>query len=225
MIENALEIFSEHIFSSLTGGGGGKSARGLLVKKHSENLETHGDFSFPNSVKSWHKHLKDNEYSSNGDVTLLQCIGKNINYLVEESIYWNLRVKNVKEGAGRANLFLDRPWAITVGLSEALRNSVVITQRIETKNTSVSTDPLCEKTNCLTSLRVKYLSKVIKNLCAICGKSPQVLVTSRSTSKSSECQRRVFLCEPVLNAKSGSKETAISSEDFIRLVTNKLPAF
>ncbi|KOB65470.1 DARL anticodon-binding domain-containing protein, partial [Operophtera brumata] len=194
---------------------GGNSARGLLVKKHSENLQTHGDFSFPNSVKSWHEHLKGNEYSSNGDVTLLHCIGKNLNDLIEESVRWNLRVKSVKEAAGRVYLFLDRPLAITVGLSEALRNIVLISQLLEAKNTSVITDPLCEQTNCLTSLRVKYLSNVIKNLCTIYGKSPEVLVSSRSSCKGSET--RVFVCESVLNAKSGSKETAISSEDFIRI--------
>lgn len=214
MIENNIETFSEYLFTTLTGKV--NSSRGLLVKKHSENLQTYGDFSFPSLVKSWHEHLNGNEHFSKEKVTVLQCIGKKLNYLIDESNNWNLRVKNVKEDADRVYLFLDRPFSISVGLPEALRNNALIAQRLEKKNTSVGIDPNCEQSTCLTSLRVKYVNKVIGNLCTICGKSPRVLVTARSSSKSSG--ETVFLCEPVLNAISGLKETTINSDDFIRYV-------
>lgn len=212
MIENAIEIFSGHCFRTLTGKV--NSARGLLVKKHSENLQTHGDFSFPSSLKSWHDYLNANDHCEQDNVTILQCIGKDPSYLVEESISWNLRLKNVREDSERFVLFLERPLAISVGFPEALKNNILITRRLENKNTLVRTDPTYEQSNCLTTLRVHYLSKVIENLCAICEKSPRVLVTARSSSKSTE--ETVYNCGPVLNAKSGSKETTISSEEFIR---------
>lgn len=49
MLENVLEKFIDNLFLFITGK---KKPNGcLLVKKHSDNLNTHGDISFPNTPK------------------------------------------------------------------------------------------------------------------------------------------------------------------------------
>lgn len=212
MIENALERFTESLFLFISGQS--KDARSLLVKKHNENLQTYGDFSFPSSVKSWHEYAICDQAVYKENATILQVIGKESTDIVEESKKWNLLVKRVKEEKDRIYLFLERPRTIRVGLSEALRNNVVLSQKICEGTTAVQLDSCCKDQCDLTSLRTKYVFKVIKNICALCKVNSPIFVTSKSTSRRDGSYR--VLCGTVLNSKSGAKETKISAEDYIR---------
>lgn len=212
MIESSIQSFTENIFLFLTGES--KVGRSLLVKKHDENLQTHGDFSFPNSVKSWHEYAISDKVGDTENVTLLQVIGKEPTDILEESKKWNLQVTLVKHEKRRIYLFLERPRTIRVGLSEGLRNNVVVSQKIHEGSSAVRLDPCCEDNCDLTSLRTKYVSNVIRNLCALNKVNSPIFVTSKSTSNSEGCHR--VLCGTVLNAKSGVKETNITADDYIR---------
>ena len=212
MIENSIDRFSESLFLYLTGQS--KDMRSLLVKKHNENLQTHGDFSFPNSVKSWHEYPICDQVVDKEKTTLLQVIGKECSDIVEESKKWNLSVSKAKDEKGRIYLFLERPRAIRVGLSEALRNNAVLSQKIRDETSAVQLDSCCEEQCDLTSLRAKYVRNVVKNLCALCKVNAPIFVTSKSTSRSEGSHR--VLCGTVLNSKSGAKETTITADDYIR---------
>lgn len=215
-MENALEKFAEDLFLFLTSEV--KNGKSLLVKKHSENLKVLGDFSFPNTVKSWHGILQPQHISNEPDVTLMKSIAKELSDIVEESKKWNLHVKKAREEKERVHVFLDRPKAIRVGLSESLQNCDLITREIKKNTSSVHCDPLCEENECLTSLRLQCLSKTMQNLYAISAecreKAPKVFLSYKSSSKSPD--GKMVLCGTVLNAKTGAKESAVSADDFIR---------
>ncbi|PZC86851.1 hypothetical protein B5X24_HaOG201710 [Helicoverpa armigera] len=213
MIENVLESFAESLFLFLSGQP--KDVRSLLVKKHQDNLQTHGDFSFPNSVKSWHEFANCDEVVDKEDTTLLQVIRKDCGDIVEESKKWTLQVNKLKEDNGRIYLFLERPKAICVGLSEALRNFAVLAQKLHEAESAVQLDPCCVEQCDLTSLRAKYVSNVINNLCALNKVDSNIFVTTKSSSNREGCHR--VLCGTVLNSKTGAKETEISADDYIRL--------
>uniref|UniRef100_A0A2A4K828 DALR anticodon binding domain-containing protein n=1 Tax=Heliothis virescens TaxID=7102 RepID=A0A2A4K828_HELVI len=213
MIENALESFAESLFLYLSGQP--KDARSLLVKKHQDNLQTHGDFSFPNSVKSWHEFAICDEVVNKEDTTLMQVIGKECGDIVEESINWTLQVNKVKEDNGRIYLFLERPKTICVGLSEALRNIAVLAQQLHEGVSEVHLDPGCEEQCDITSLRAKYVCSVIRNLCALNKVDSKIFVTTKSSSNREGCHR--VLCGTVLNSKTGAKETEINADGYIRI--------
>lgn len=212
MLENLIESFSENLFVFLTGRTTG--GKGLLIKKHAENLQTHGDFSFPSSSKSWMEHIE--KPTTNEDATLLQVIGKTHEDIVDESRKFKLQVEKVKEEKGRIYLFLDRPGAVSLSLAAGLQNAVLVSEKLKGRCDIVKKDPLCETSNCLTYLRVKYVGKVIENLCLILTsehKLPEIFVTSKSYGT---CTGFKILCSTVLSAKTSKKENDISSDEFIR---------
>lgn len=215
MLQNILGSFSGNVVLFITGES--KGGKGLLVKKHCENLQTHGEFSFPNTVKSWHEYLVSKGLSSDRDVTLMSYIGKEIMDLVQDSKNWVLEVKNCKEDADRVYLFLERPKAIRSGMLEAIHNNELISRHILEGTSRVLCDPEYMSKTCITSLRLRYLCKVIQNLCSINRKcqdlAPTITVTARSHDKN---DGRMVLCGAVLNAKTGVKETLVSADDFIR---------
>lgn len=215
-MENALENFSEHLFFFLTSEV--KNNKSLLVKKHSENLQVLGDFSFANTLKSWHGILKTSYTCNDADLCLMKAIGKELSELIEESKKWNLHVKKAKEEKGRVHVFLERPRAIRIGLAESLKNCQLISERILENTSSVHCDPLCEDRTCITSLRLHYLGKSVQNLYAISAEcrlqAPKVFLSYKSSSKSPDGS--MILCGTVLNAKTGAKENNVSADDFIR---------
>lgn len=211
MLESALEKFIENIFFFLTAER--QDTRNLLVKKHNENLETHGDFSFLNSVKSWHKYAICDQVKNKNDSLLLEVISKSLTDLIEDSTTWNLRIIKANEENGRVYLFLERPLAIRVGLLEFLRNNEIILEIL--REWSLTVEVSCaEDNNDLTTLRAKYLCNVIRNLCAINNVKHRILVTTKSTCKQDGCH--TVLCGTVLNSKSGVKETSLTADDYIR---------
>lgn len=216
MLENASERFSEDVFQFVTGNT--KSWKTLLVKKHTENLNTVGDFSFPTTVKSWHEFLNLEHISDSAGVDLMKCIGKTPDYLVDESTKWSLQVQKVTEMKGRVHMFLSRPKAIQIGLFEATKNIDLISHKMQENTSSVICDPLCDNMTCITSLRLKYLSKSIQNLYALSVQlnenAPKVFLTAKSSSKSDGSN--IIVCGTVLNTKTGAKETQINADDFIR---------
>ncbi|XP_049872755.1 DALR anticodon-binding domain-containing protein 3 [Pectinophora gossypiella] len=222
MLENALEIFSGKVFEFITNEN--RIKRDLLVKKHSEHLQVLGDFSFPNTLKSWRGVLNSTRVTNECDNNLLKSIGKKPEVLVEESQKWVLKVKNVKEVNDRIHLFLVRPIAIRVGLTDGLKNKYLISQKIDEGTSKVQLDPLCEDTKCITSLRLKHLTKSIQNLYTLseeCGeKAPSIVVSSKSTSRSDDGQ--MILCGTVLNSKTGVKECAVTADNFIKLRQNEM---
>lgn len=215
MLENALERFSEDVFQFVTGES--KCWKTLLVKKHTENLNTAGDFSFPNTVKSWHDFLNLEQVSS-AEQVLMKYIGKTLENLVDESAKWSLQIQKATEHKARVHMFLFRPKAIQIGLLEATKNIDLISLKMEKNTSPVVCDPLCDDMSCVTSLRLKCLSKSIQNLYALCKecneKAPKVFVTAKSSSRSDGS--KIILCGTVLNAKTGVKETQINADDFIR---------
>lgn len=214
MLENALERFSGDVFQFVTGDI--KIWKTLLVKKHTENLNRVGDFSFPNTVNSWLDFLNFEPISNK--MELMKCIEKTLENLVDESTKWSLQIQKVIEQKSRVHIFLTRPKAIHVGLLEATKNIDLISHLMQENLSPVVCDPRCDKSNCITSLRLKYLSKAIQNLYALNiernENMPKVFVTSKSSSK---CKgSAIILCATVLNAKTNSKETEINADDFIR---------
>ncbi|KAJ0183104.1 hypothetical protein K1T71_001080 [Dendrolimus kikuchii] len=214
MLESSLDNFSNDVFRFLTGEN--KSARGLLVKKHSENLCTHGEFSFPNTVKSWHGFVDMNKVKSQ-DGNFLKCVGKEITTVMEESVDWEIKVNKVKEEKDRVYLFLERSRTTYIGLLEGLKNNTLITHKLHNICSKVTVDPVCIENNTITSLRVNYLCYVVRNLCLIVDNKqwPEIIVTSKSSSKSNE--KRILFCGPVLNANTGSKESIVNADAFIRI--------
>ncbi|CAB3254319.1 unnamed protein product [Arctia plantaginis] len=218
LVENALNRFTKNIIFCLTGEQ--TDVKGLLVKRHIENLQTHGDFSFPNSVKSWHDFVICDQVSDKENITFLEAINKNPEDIVEASKNWGLPVCKVKVEKARIYLFLQRSLAIPVGLLEALRNNSNISLRILRKCSTVHLDPLCEDNNDITSLRTKYVKNVIENICAVHNLNSSVFVTCKSTSKREGYSR--VLCGTVLNAKTCAKETIIVADDFISKRQNEI---
>lgn len=219
LVENTLNRFTENIILCLTGEQ--KDVKGLLVKKHIENLQTHGDFSFPNTVKSWHEFAICEQVRDKINVTFLEAINKKPENIVEGSKKWDLPVCKVKVEKDRVFLFLQRTVAIRVALLEGFRNNSILSQRILTKCTTVHLDSLCEDSNDITSLRMKYVKNVIENICVVHKLESSVFVTCKSTSKKDGCS--TVLCGTVLNSKTGVKETTIIAADFIRylLINNQ----
>lgn len=215
MLENSLERFSEDVFQFITGET--KCEKTLLVKKHTENLNTVGDFSFPNTVKSWNEFL-NLEQSDGAEEDVMKCIGKTLENLVDESTKWSLKIQKATEIKGRVHMFLSRPKTIQIGLYEGLKNIDLISHKLQENTSSVVCDPLCDDMKCVTSLRLKYLSKSIQNLYALSiqrnEKAPKIFVTAKSSSKNHGSD--IILCGTVLNAKTGAKETQINADDFIR---------
>lgn len=216
MLEDALERFSEDVFHFVAGVN--KSGKTLLVKKHTDNLNTVGDFSFPNTVKSWHGILNLEQISDSTGEDLMSCIGKTLENLVDESSKWSLQIQKAIVHKARVHMFLFRPIAIQSGLLEAAKNIDLISLKMQEITSSVVCDPICDDLKCITSLRLKYLSKSIQNLYALnierTEKAPKMFVTAKSSSKREGSE--IILCGTVLNAKNSAKESQISGDDFIR---------
>ncbi|CAH0587123.1 unnamed protein product [Chrysodeixis includens] len=212
MLESALEQFIGNVFFFLTAEA--KDPSSLLVKKHNENLETHGDFSFPSSVKSWYRYGMCDQLKIQNDTSILRVIAKTPPDIVEDSETWKLHVRKANEENGRVYLFLERPHAIRVGLLESLRNKEIILEIL--REWLLSSEVICpEDSHDLTTLRANYLCNVIRNLCALSGVKHRIVVTTKSTFKQDGYQ--TVLCGTVLNSKSGAKETNITAEEFIRI--------
>lgn len=214
-MENILENFVQNIYLLVLNKK--ISTKGLLVKKHTEDLLTNGEFSFPNNVKCWHVFIPSIKVLNHTNTTLLEFIGKSVDDLLEESKKCNLQVKTVKELKGRVHMFLERPTCMYIGLTEALTNIEYIMKKINIRTSTVIVDQQCDDINSITYLRIKYLSQVVQNLCSITDSNlddTEIIVTSKSSSKHNG---RVVLCGQVLNAKTGSKETEISADDYIRI--------
>lgn len=193
----------------------------MLVKRHSENLQTFGDYSFPDTLKSWHQHVRIAE--GNTETSLLKHIGKAKEDIIEESKQWPLQIATIKEEKGRLHLFLCRPKAITHGLTESIINITMLTENLHKNSVQVLCDQNSEENKDLTSLRLKYLTKAVKNMYEACKSattgSTKILVTSKSSNKASE-DTGVVLCGTVLNAKTGTKETTIDGNEYIRYEHN-----
>ncbi|XP_028025857.1 DALR anticodon-binding domain-containing protein 3-like isoform X1 [Bombyx mandarina] len=209
MLENVLEKFIDNLFLFITGK---KKPNGcLLVKKHSDNLNTHGDISFPNTAKPWYGFLKCNSNEKN---TLLENLNTSSLNLTNESRGWELQISKVTEDKERVYLFLDRSSAVRIGLLSALRNNNFISTRINVTVSTVSIDPACENTDCLTSLRVEYVKKTLANLCSVFEHPSSIVVSSKSSSNYTNSKR--MLCGPVLNASTLVKEMTVTAKDLIK---------
>ncbi|CAF4849828.1 unnamed protein product [Pieris macdunnoughi] len=218
MIDDELDKFSSNVFKFL---GIDKEVKGLLVKKHSNNLQILGDYSFPNTVKSW-SELLNSKVLQNVTETLLQYLKKDIDSLLQESKSWALPIKKVIEIKDRVHIFLERPLAIRTALSQSIITNENILNNLNKGTSLVEHESL--NSSCITSLRLRYTVKVIKNLYLLNEKcsdiKPKVFVTTRSTSKCEES--RVILCGAVLNAKTGTKESSISAEELISIRQDEL---
>lgn len=188
---------------------------GLLVKKHSSNLQTHGDFSFPNSAKSWQEFLQC-EQLQNLDCSLLKCINKDVTNLIETSQNWEISIVKAIELKDRIHLHVDRLKCIQACCQSVSYNNDYIIKRINVDTNVVTLDYSCKETNSITYLRLKVLRDVVKNLYLI-NFHPQninILLTWRSKSEIKDSN--IVFCGAVLNAKSGTKENTITADEYIR---------
>lgn len=212
MIHNELENLSSNIYRFLNID---KEVKGLLVKKHSNNLETLGDISFSNTVKSWNEFL-NSEVLQNDNETLLQYLKKDVETLLQESKSWVLPIKKITEIKDRVHIFLERPPAVKISLLQSFVINEYILKRVNKNISLVESEAV--NSSCITSLRLSYLVKVIRNLYALDKKcadiKPKVYVTTRSTCKCEDS--RVILCGAVLNANTGLKENTITADELIR---------
>ncbi|CAG4929035.1 unnamed protein product [Colias eurytheme] len=220
MLEDDLNLFISNIYTFLFNEE--KEISGLLVKKHSVQLKTQGDFSFPNTVKSWVEIL-DGINLQNDDEGLLKRLHKDSDSLLQASQSWTLPIRKAIEIKDRVHIFLERRKAIEVGLTHSFTNNERIHNGVNKGDILVESDSN-ENTKCITSLRVNYTTKVINNLCAISNKcselKPKLFVTSKSSVKLEDS--KIVLCGTVINCKTGAKETTITAEDFIRLRQEEL---
>lgn len=220
-VQDVLETFVQNLYRYLVETK--EFSVGLLVKKHSNNLRTQGDYSFLNIAKAWQDFFREQLQCS--DVTLLRYVNKNIADLLSESKDWLIPIVKALEVKDRIHLFLDRPTAIRVALQKGTHNEAVVSQIIDTDTTVVKIDPYCEDSDSLTFLRLKCLSEVIKKLYLISSypeiQSLIILVTWRSGYKYLGDPLSLYdilfvHCGTVLNAKTGLKENSVRASDYIR---------
>ncbi|CAH0399679.1 unnamed protein product [Chilo suppressalis] len=222
LIENVLDGFCDEIYHFLIGKS--KLHKGLLVKKHSENLQQHGDFSFPNTIKSWHQYLERSGCSQDSATTLLKYLQKENADLVNESKLWHLELIKVKLEKDRVHLFLNRPKSIYIGLREAININRIIAPLIKHNSSCIYCDINSEDSDCLTMLRLKYLAVTIEKLYSIFNRErecwPNIFITTKSSQKKESTHS--ILCGAVLNTATGGKETNIKADDYIRMRQNEM---
>ncbi|CAH0720210.1 unnamed protein product, partial [Brenthis ino] len=194
---------------------------GLLVKKHSSNLQTHGDFSFPNSAKSWQQFLQY-EQLQNLDCSLLKCINKDVTNLIETSRNWEISIVKAIELKDRIHLYVDRLKSIQACCQSVSYNNDYIIKRINIDTNVVTVDCSCKETNSITYLRLKVLRDVVKNLYLINLHPQNVHVLLTWKSKSEIKDSNIVFCGAVLNAKSGTKENTITADEYIRIRQDEL---
>ncbi|XP_026484219.2 DALR anticodon-binding domain-containing protein 3 [Vanessa tameamea] len=222
MLQDDTQTIISNLYKYLLGEE--KYVHGLLVKKHSGNLQQLGDFSFPNNVKSWQEFLDSVQLQNSlNQVSLLKYINKDLTNLIETSQNWDIPVVKATELNERIHLLIDRFKAIQVCFHNASINNEFILQRIHGNTNLVKLDPSCKKTNCITYLRIKILTDVIRNLYLlnVCPESTDIIVTLKSKSDVNNYNKSIF-CGTVLNAKTGTKENTITAEEYIRIRQDEL---
>ncbi|CAK1585146.1 unnamed protein product [Parnassius mnemosyne] len=222
MLEDPVFIITRNIYQFLIGNY--EDIKGMLVKKHSVNLQTQGEFSFPNTVKSWHEYINTNTNSELKDFTLLNSIGKETMDIIITSQEWVIPIIDAKKIKDRIHIFLDRNRGVKVGLTSAIQNNNSISNKLSGNTFFSLVDKLCEG-SCITSLRLKCLSDVINHLLVINSthlpQASNIVLTSKSSNQKNY-EGRLVLCGTVLNANTSVKENALNGEDFIRLRQNEL---
>lgn len=214
MFQDDIKTFITNLYIYLLGEE--KHTSGLLVKKHTGNLQKQGEFSFPNTVKSWQEYLNCDQLRNDLKVSLLQCINKNLTNLIETSQNWDIPVVKAIELNERIHLHIDRFKAIQVCFHNASFNNEFVLQRLGGTTNVINLDPSCKETNCITYLRLKILFKVVKNLYLINVHPEATDITVTWKSKSNEPIDKSVFCGTVLNAKTGLKENDITADEYIR---------
>ncbi|CAH2243590.1 jg25801 [Pararge aegeria aegeria] len=228
MLQDDLQSFVQNLYKYLVSEE--ECTMGMLVKKHSTKLQTQGDFSFLNTATAWQEFLCD-EQLQRIDGTLLKCVDKDIADLIKTSKDWPIRIEKAVEVKNRIHLFLDRQRAIRAAFQSAINNHAEILKIISTDTTVVKIDPYCINTNCITYLRLKCTSEVLKNLYLIRSypkiQNLIIVVTWRSSYKylgsdmASLDVQSVF-CGTVLNARTCLKEKSVTASEYIRLRQDEL---
>lgn len=193
-----------------------KHISGLLVKKHTGNLQKQGDFSFPNTVKSWKEYLNCDQLQNDLKVSLLQCINKNLTNLIETSQNWDIPVVKAIELNERIYLHIDRFKAIQLCFHNASINNELALQRLGATTNVINLDSSCKETNCITHLRLKILFKVLQNLYLINLYPEATDITVTWKSKSNQPNHKSVFCGTALNAKTGLKENDITADEYVR---------
>ncbi|XP_034829416.1 DALR anticodon-binding domain-containing protein 3 [Maniola hyperantus] len=225
MLQDDLRNFEQNLYKYLVAEE--EYIMGLLVKKHSSNMQTLGDFSFLNAAKPWQEFLYP-EQMERLDETLLKCVNKDIADLVNTSKDWPIPIVKAVEIKDRIHLFIDRQKSIRLGFQNATNNIAVLLQSMSMDTTVVKIDPYCNDSNCLAFLRLKCLREVLKNLYLI-HTYPKIqnliiVVTWRSECDNYQRDTHVhsIFSGPVLNARTGLKEETITATEFIKLRQDEL---
>lgn len=216
MFEDLIDSFITSLFQLITNSN--NKPRGGLIKRHFDNLESHGEFSIPLTLKQWQgvigkfKFLKQEE-------SILNYCGKTVTDIITGSESWCFTILNINKDVERLYIHLDRRKAILCSLINWEENSKLFLDKMELNFQNILCESVNELSNDLTSLRLKYLKKVVENLYVItCNEGEnkkRIYISSKSTSKGPEGSHFV-LCGAVLNAKTGLKEHTISADDYIK---------
>ncbi|XP_045769301.1 DALR anticodon-binding domain-containing protein 3 [Maniola jurtina] len=219
MLKDDLQNFEQNLYKYLVAEE--ECTMGLLVKKHSSNLQTKGDFSFLNAAKPWQEFLFP-EQTERLNETLLKCVNKDIAGLIDTSKDWPIPIVKAEEVKDRIHLFIDRQKSIRLGFQNATNNIAVLLQRISIDTPVIKIDPYCENSNSLAFLRLKCLKEVLKNLYLIHTYPKEqnliIVVTWRSECDHYQPYSNVhyIFCGPVLNNQTGLKEKTITASEFIK---------
>ncbi|CAH2085005.1 unnamed protein product [Euphydryas editha] len=220
MLQDDVITFITNLYIYLLGEK--KHISGLLIKKHTGNLQQQGDFSFPNTVKSWQEFLNCDLLQNDLKVSLLQCIKKDLTNLIETSQNWDIPIVKATELNERIHLHIDRFKAVQVCFHNASVNDEFVLRRLGETTNVINLDPSCEETSCVTYLRLKILLKVVQNLYLlnVYPEATDIIVTWKS--RTNKLTNKTVFCGTVLNAKTGSKENAITANEYISIRQNEL---
>ena len=213
MLRDEVKTIKNDIFNYLVGKK--NCVCGLLVKKHDTNIQTHGDFSFPNTPNSWQEFL-NHDLLQNFDGTLLQYINKDVTNLIETSNNWYIPIARAVELKGRVILHIDRLKSIQICFPNAIYNNNLILDRLNTDTKEINFQDGYKNINCITYLRLKLLTDVVKNLYLINIYPKKAKIVISWNNRLQVEDTRIVFCGPVLNGTSGAMETNISSEEYIR---------
>lgn len=211
MLYDCLLTFTSNIYRYLVNEE--ENVPGLLIKRHTVNLKSQGDFSFPNKTQCWQEFLEV-EQVQNKNTNLLKCINKDIKSMTDVSQAWEIPISKCTEIKDRVHIFFNRSKAINIGLTIACKNNLNILKQICNDAVNVELDLRCSASDSITDLRSKYVLEVIRNLCALeSSNNPKIVVTSKLLPE--ELATAVFV-GTVLNARTGTKESTIKAEEFVR---------
>lgn len=222
-----LQIFLSKLFTYLTEQDTPTTNETKIFRKHSNNLNSCGDLSFPLNVSAWEKHILHSHERNLPILNYIKKFNKNeitksdFETLVKESKNWNtIYLERVELSTIKLNLFFNRGDTFKVIVTKILsENAHYGSIHLARRPVNIHTEYVEEKKNDLTSLRLVLLNKLICNILNVCDNLPgtdqteSVFLTTKPIQKNSNNQ---ILCGTVVTNRLGNKNTNISDEQYYK---------